>query len=600
MTIRKLDESLVVRIAAGEVIERPASVVKELVENAFDAGATSVVVRLERGGLGLIEVADDGCGIAPGELGLAIQRHATSKITEEADLERIRTMGFRGEALAAIAAAGRLCITTKTSAGEAVRLDVSEEYSPDRPDRGLRVEPASRAVGTTVSVRDLFLRTPARLKFMKSATAELGRVSDMLERLALARPDVAVELVRDGRRVFRTEGRGNLRDCVRTIFGADVAAALVEVDAVTGTGRLSGLVSPPQLTRRNRTGFHYHLLGRPFEDRVVMHAITAAYEGLLPSGQFPIVFLGIAIDPAEADVNVHPAKAEVRFRDSAAIHRLVAHGLRAHLRSDLPLPEFSPQAAAPGSELAGGFGGERSSTSGPNAGYERPPIAISGARAAMAEFEAMREESSSPVLPMPEVAPRAMRLRYLGEVAGRYLVAEDDGGLVLVDQHAAHERVLFDRLRAAAAAGTPAVQPLLAPIVVELPASERLLAEDRLADFTALGFELEAWPDSLALRAIPSHFRGVGDAARLLRETLARLHASESDGPRLAVSYERLARAACKAAVKGTERLSDADARRLLDDLKTTTDPYTCPHGRPTMVRLTLAELDRRFGRLGM
>ncbi len=600
MTIRKLPESMVVRIAAGEVIERPASVVKELVENAYDAGARNIAVRIRNGGLGLIEVSDDGCGIPSGELPLSVERHATSKIASEADLHAIRTMGFRGEALAAIAAAGRLTIVSRVAGSDAMQLDVDDSALPGTGEYA-RIVPAARAPGTTVLVRDLFAKTPARLKFMKSETAELSRISDTLERLALGRPDVSLSLAKDSsvsaaeaRQVFRTPGQGRLRDVVLEIFGTDLAGSLLDTSGESSSGRLEGLCSPTHVTRRNRTGFYLNLDGRPIEDRSISHAITSAYEGLLPGGQFPIVFLTLRLDPADIDVNVHPAKAEVRFRDMQGVHRLVSSALRARLRGDVSPPSLS---TPPSTASSFSFSGAQASP------LPAPPEATQAVLSALFDEQASLESTAHPPdqaeLAQPGQSPgifRSISLRYSGEIAGRYLLAETQDGLVIIDQHAAHERILFDRLMRDAANGEVVVTSLLTPLLVELPASDRALAEELAPALMEIGIEIEPWPDAIAVRSVPALLGKIGDAARIVRDAVGAVREGGA-AKKYKVPYEKLAMEACKAAVKGTQRLHPDEAARLLHDLRTTTDPYNCPHGRPTMIRMTVAELDRRFGR---
>ncbi len=580
--IRRLDEATVVRIAAGEVIERPASVVKELVENALDAGARNVSVRIERGGLGLIEVVDDGCGIPAGELPVAIERHATSKISTAEDLSSIRSMGFRGEALAAIASAGRLAIVSRAGEEDAAQIALDPTWKPGEP---VAVTPAARARGTTVVVRDLFLATPARLKFMKSESTEFSRICDRVERLALGRPDVAVELMRDGKRVFRTSGRGDLREVVAAVFGAELARELLEASGSGGSVTVRGLCSPPHVSRRNRTGIYFDLAGRSFEDRTVMHAAVSAYEGLLPSGSFPVIFLSIDLPPSDVDVNVHPAKAEVRFLDPPRVHRIVGQVLRSRLRGDVAVPRV---------EEPGAFTlkGEAST---PDADDRRQQVLQ-----ALFDFEnpSSAEGNPTPDLTRPS-AGRRLRLRPIGEMAGRFVLAEAEDGLYIIDQHAAHERVLFDRLMREAQEADVKVSDLLSPAVIEASAAERSLAEECRAGLAEIGFEIEVWPDAIAVKALPAALSRFGEAERIIRETIASLKEAEVSGSRAGqkVSYERLAREACKAAVKGTERLRAEEVGQLVEDLLDATDPYNCPHGRPTMIRLTTRELDRRFGR---
>jgi DNA mismatch repair protein MutL len=596
MTIRRLDESTVVRIAAGEVIERPASVVKELVENAFDAGSRTITVRIERGGLGLIEVADDGGGIPVDELPIAVERHATSKITSADDLETIRSMGFRGEALAAIAgAAGRMSIVSRVEGADAAELVLDESFTASGGGAGLSLRPAARANGTSVLVHELFAKTPARLKFMKSESSEFGRISSFLERLALAHPDVAIELVKDRKRVFRTAGRGDLREVVAELFGADTARDLLEVSEEAAI-RVDGLIGPSHVTRPTRTGLHYHVLGRPIEDRSIAHAIVSAYEGLLPQGRFPIVFLGIHVDPSEVDVNVHPAKAEVRFRDPQRIHRLVSQSVRARLRGDVPVPLASDIPLILEGESAPPLMATpmRQSVLEAVLDFERPLPRVSGIAPSFAPPPG--EEAPMPE-PQAGSVQRGIRLRYLAEVAGKYLVAESSEGLVIVDQHAAHERVIFDRLMIAAQNGEVTVSPLLAPILIEASASDRAIATDCVALLAEIGIEIEVWPDAIAVKAVPALMTGLRDAGRIIRDVID--SGKEGGSPRPnRVPYERLAREACKSAVLGATHLAPEIAASLLEELAQTTDPYNCPHGRPTMIRLPIPELDRRFGRV--
>lgn len=593
MTIQRLEESVIVRIAAGEVIERPASVVKELVENSLDAGATEISVRVERGGLGLIEVSDNGSGIPPGELELAIERHATSKLSAANDLTAIETLGFRGEALATIAAVGRLTIVSRIEGADAMQLKCE--------GGGVILEPVGRGIGTTVIVRDLFCRTPARLKFMKSETAEFSRVSEMLERIAIAHPSVAIEMIRDGRKAFRTPGKGDLRATVAEIFGHELAREMVDLDATSGSRSIRGLISPTHITRKNRSRIWLSLMGRPFEDKSLLHAVTSAYGGVIPGGTFPIVFLRLDVSPREVDVNVHPAKAEVRFQDPSAAHSLVSRAIRSRLQGDSPLPRillgvdrdypFSPSDRARQAVLPALFA--------PSIETEQAASRESITKSVSATSD-LRRGSAAPLHSEPstqhrEAVERSLRLSYAGEIAGRYVLAEDDDGLVILDQHAAHERVLFDELMRQAQNGDVVVSPLMIPITIEAGASERALVEDRKSFFEDLGFEIEIWPDSIAIRAVPAVLSQT-DVLRLFREIMDALQEGSSAKPS-PVPYARLAMEACKSAVKGRSRLEPAEANELLRDLVRTTDPYNCPHGRPTMIRLTISELDRRFGR---
>lgn len=604
MTIRRLPEDVVVRIAAGEVIERPASVVKELVENSLDAGARRIVVSVEGGGLKRIEVSDDGCGIPREEMPLAVVRHATSKLFSGDDLQRIGTLGFRGEALATIAVVGRLTLTSRVSNGEAARLplDASSEADLDPRRIAEKLEPAARDVGTTVEVTDLFLKTPARLKFIKSERAEFARIAEIIERLAPAHPEVSFELIRDGKRFFFTSGNGRLRDVAVAVLGADAAREMADVEAKEGSYRIKGLIGPTHLTRRNRTGFSYHLSGRPISDPTIAHAIAAGYEGVLPPGRFPVVFLGLFVPAEEVDVNVHPTKAQVRFRDPRALHRFVSRSLRTRLRGDLRLPsptivlKSDKATSLPQEErmtqktIWAAFRKEKASSPAAVPAREEPERCENDERGR----ESGRDEAGfSSEKEMLERA--AARLEYRGEVGGRYLLAEDGEGLVIVDQHAAHERVLYDALMEQCQNGETEVAPLIVPVTVEATPAEIAVVEEMRETLAELGFEIEVWPGSICVRTVPA-LLSVSSATRIFREVLSELREGGEVREEM-VPHARIARMACRAAVKGRSRLEPEEAREILRLLARATDPYNCPHGRPTMVRISIAELDKRFER---
>ena len=578
--IHRLDESTIVRIAAGEVIERPASVVKELVENSLDAGAKNISIRIERGGLGLIEISDDGIGMTEEELPIAIERHATSKIVSADDLENISTMGFRGEALSAISAAGHLTIVTKKKGSEGRMLKLSDSWKPN-DKAGIEILPQGRAEGTTVILRNLFQKTPARLKFMKSETAEFSKISEIAERIALARNDVSIELFREGKKIFRTPGTGDLRATVSELFGADLAKELIEVSERGGDIIIEGAIAPQHISRKNRTGLYYNISGRPIADKSIVHAIVQAYEGIMPQGNFPIAFISIAIPPSDVDVNVHPAKAEVRFKDPSKIHRVIVQVLRSRLQRGISVKpisndDFNLQA----SKI------DRDS----NAPYRNQVFS------AIFDYETKRENLGT-ITPIKEISDERLSLRFIGEIAGRFILAEGFDGLYLIDQHAAHERVIFDKLMIQIQNEEIVSAPFLTPMLIEVTPSERAIAEDAVELFSEIGFEIEIWPDSIAIKSVPALFANLAKADEIIRSVIENLKEIGVGGneSELKAPYHKIAKLACKAAVKGTERMTAEEAAKLISDLLSTTDPSACPHGRPTMIKLTIEELDKRF-----
>ena len=578
--IHRLDESTIVRIAAGEVIERPASVVKELVENSLDAGSKNISIRIERGGLGLIEISDDGIGMTEEELPIAIERHATSKIVSADDLENISTMGFRGEALSAISAAGHLTIVTKKKGSEGRMLKLSDSWKPN-DKAGIEILPQGRAEGTTVILRNLFQKTPARLKFMKSETAEFSKISEIAERIALARNDVSIELFREGKKIFRTPGTGDLRATVSELFGADLAKELIEVSERGGDIIIEGAIAPQHISRKNRTGLYYNISGRPIADKSIVHAIVQAYEGIMPQGNFPIAFISIAIPPSDVDVNVHPAKAEVRFKDPSKIHRVIVQVLRSRLQRGISVKpisndDFNLQA----SKI------DRDS----NAPYRNQVFS------AIFDYETKRENLGT-ITPIKEISDERLSLRFIGEIAGRFILAEGFDGLYLIDQHAAHERVIFDKLMIQIQNEEIVSAPFLTPMLIEVTPSERAIAEDAVELFSEIGFEIEIWPDSIAIKSVPALFANLAKADEIIRSVIENLKEIGVGGneSELKAPYHKIAKLACKAAVKGTERMTAEEASKLISDLLSTTDPSACPHGRPTMIKLTIEELDKRF-----
>ena len=573
--IRALPPDVAARIAAGEVIERPASIVKELVENALDAGARRIEVAAEDGGLERIRVRDDGCGIPPAQIATAFERHATSKLRRAEELFAVRTLGFRGEALAAIAAAAAVdCVTRAAGEPEAA----AARFRGGRP---LPPERAAAAPGTSIEVRDLFAGLPARRAFLRSPRAEARAIVRVVGDCALAAPEVAFRLELDGRAALAAPG-GGARAAWAALYGPESAAALLAVahdePAGDGTIRVEGLAGPPSLHRGNRSALHLVANGRAIADRALIFAIERAYEGLLPAGRHPLGLLRIELPPALIDVNVHPAKAEVRFRDERAVARAAGAALRAALA-------VAPAPAAALPESAGGV------APWPGAAAARAGEAHAALRAARAAGEAARVGATQ----APPLHGRLPALRPLGQVDETFLVAEAPDGLCLVDQHAAHERVLYERIRAQLAGGETASQPLLQAAVAALGARRAAQAEAEAETLAALGWVLERTDDAaLIVRALPA---ALGDAepGAALAALLDRMEAEE----RLSGPDRAAASLACRAAVRAGDRVEGAQQRELLAALERCEHPQTCPHGRPTLLHLSREQLRRSFGRRG-
>ena len=604
--IRVLPPEVAARIAAGEVIERPASVVKELLENALDAGAAVIEVEIEEGGASRMRVRDDGRGIPPGEVARAFLRHATSKLATDSDLFRVRTLGFRGEALAAVAAAADVDLTTRPAGEQGAVIARYRSGSAEAPGS------AASAPGTTVDVRDLFARLPARRRFLRSPRAEARAVSEVVTDYALARPGVSFRLRVDGRQALNTPGTGAPLDAVAAVYGAAVAELLLPASADRGLPAtdpggeeprcvVGGLVGPPTLHRGSRRYLHLVANGRTISSRALVHAIEESYRSLMPAGRHPVALVRVEVPPEQVDVNVHPRKAEVRFRHEQLVYATVSEAVREAL-AGAPAPE------APWLE-------------GPPAGSEedRPPAARRG-REALASAQPSRSFHLPPPLPghgsdpsgasartaLPSGEPYAGRvtlplgerlpaLRPLGQFDRLYLVAEGPDGLYLVDQHAAHERVLYERVLAAQGRGRPERQPLLDPVMVALAPTQAALAAGVSTDLEALGFELTEMDGSaVLLRAVPAAL-GSRDPARALVDYLDALDAEE----RLTGPDRALATLACRASVMAGDRLAPEEQRALLHDLEAAESPQSCPHGRPTVVHLTRDALDRSFRRPG-
>ena len=575
MPIRVLPAGVAARIAAGEVIERPASVVKELVENSLDAGGRVIGVEIRHGGLASIRVTDDGCGIPADEVALAFERHATSKLASVEDLTDIGTLGFRGEALASIAAAASVRMTTRTADAESATTVEIEGGAI------VRQAAAGAGAGTTIEVEALFSAIPARLKFIRSAAAETARVRQTVDHLAMAHPHVQFLLKTDGRLQLSTSGNGSLRDAVAAVHGAELAQAMIEVGSWTGPYPVWGLVGTPEQNRANRTGISLFVNNRWVQHRAVGVAIEEAYRGLLMEGRFPIAVVFLDVPPGEVDVNVHPNKREVRLSHEGDAFSSVQHAVREALLAALPIAEgeglLSQAVAAP-----------------PSLQPELTFTTQEREQSPLPEPVPVAEEAHAPLVLPPGASPLS-RLRVLGQVANTYIVADGPDGMYLIDQHAAHESVLYYRLLRQWANSAPEVQPMLEPLAMGLtPQQMDALGEGR-AVLERYGLLVEPFgDDTLLVRAVPVMARRV-DAAKLVAEALDGFstRANGTDTHLSAASS-----IACHSAVRAGQTLDHQEMTALGEALASEMNPQHCPHGRPTVIRVSTDVLGRQFGRV--
>jgi DNA mismatch repair protein MutL len=599
MPIRQLPEQLVNRIAAGEVIERPASVVKELVENAIDAGASRIDIFTDGGGRRRIGITDDGGGMSRGDLALAVERHATSKLDDE-DLLRIRTLGFRGEALPSIGAVARLGITTR-HASEPHAWSLSVEAGAKSP-----IMPAALSHGTRVEVSDLFYATPARLKFLKTDRTEGEAIREVVRRLAMARPDIAFTLAGEERAPITwaaaLPGSPGRLTRLCDILGAEFRGSAIEVGSEREGVMVEGFAAAPSLTRANALGQYLFVNGRPVRDKLILGAVRAAYADYLPRDRHPVLALFVTLEPQEVDANVHPAKAEVRFRNAGLVRALIVHALKDGLAREGRRTAANHDGAA--------IGAFRPSLS-PPAGkwdWRRSPAypigpASSGRAAALAEPGQAAFDVGAPAADVRlQEAPSADLLgRPLGaartQIHETYIVSQTHDGLVVVDQHAAHERIVYERLKASLARNGVSRQILLIPAIIELDEAtvERLVTRaDELASF---GLAIESFgPGAVAVRETPA-LLGKVDAAALLRDLAE--HMAEWDE---ALPLERrlmhvAATMACHGSVRAGRRLRPEEMNALLREMEDTPNSGQCNHGRPTYVELKLSDIERLFGR---
>jgi DNA mismatch repair protein MutL len=598
MPIRLLSSEVASQIAAGEVIERPASVVKELLENSLDADARTVTITIEEAGKKLIEIADDGLGIPSTELDLAISRHATSKLVRSEDLFSISTLGFRGEALASIGSVSRMTVTSRVENElEGARLRV-EGGKPGN------ITKVGTTVGTTMRVEDLFYNVPARLKFLKSDVTERRAIDSLVTRYALAYPHKRFKLSEGRNITLQTSGDGDRRAILATLYGVDVAKHMLEIMAEEEGYRITGFISPTSLTRSNRREITFFLNGRWVHDVSLSTALLQAYHTLLMVGRYPLTALFLEVHPEEVDVNVHPAKAEVRFRNQEKVFSFVQRSVRKALLAYSPVPNVAPSL----------WGTARTQPYESNAvgldwaiGHDEKFL-VNNNQSTVNSDQSLTEEISTQSVQSPDLNRKSEienpsftpipLLRLIGQIGATYLVAEGPDGLYLVDQHAAHERVLFEKLMTQHAMKNIPSQSLLTPAVVTLPPQSAHLLINQLPALQHFGFDVEEFgPNTFQVRATPALFMG-SDPAVALRALVEDFEEDES--PLQNEIEAKLAARVCKRmAVKAGQALSHEEQRALLIDLEACDSPRTCPHGRPTMIHLSVDMLERQFGRRG-
>lgn len=643
MPIQQLPPEIAAKIAAGEVVERPASVVKELVENALDAGATSVRVELEGGGLDLIRVVDDGHGIAADELGLAFVRHATSKIATLDDLERIRTLGFRGEALASVSAVARVTVASRARGAEVgAQLTVEEGHAG-------QIVAAGAPIGASITVRGLFSSMPARLKFLKTRATETGHCLRLLEQYAMAYPGVRFTAVSEGREVFHTSGDGKLLNVLVAVYGLSVAEQMVPIGETAlpadergddlappdpDRPRVGGYVSRPTCYKATRQYLSFFVNGRWVQSRSLSYAVEEAYHSLLLTGRHPVAVINLTLDPWLLDVNVHPAKTEVKFLRERQVYAAVQRAARAAVIETAATPEVStrvfsapvwePFGATPGAfrpvggasevteapEAPEDTGAPPTAEAKPASVHDDAPAAQANAAAAASLWASQGRIAagermsgfSAPGAPAADElvgGARMPALRVLGQVSQAYIIAEGPDGVYMVDQHAAHERILLERMIAEWRSQAVAAQLLLEPIALDLTPAERDHVEEHLEALGRIGFDIEPFGvDAMLARAVPAtlanKLRG-----QSLRDLVVALAGADADAASHGETWEEhaLANVACKAAIKAGQTLTPDEQRELIRQLEGASAYQSCCHGRPTLVRMSLSALEREFDR---
>ncbi|MGB1251662.1 MAG: DNA mismatch repair endonuclease MutL [Candidatus Promineifilaceae bacterium] len=600
MAIKVLSEQLASQIAAGEVVERPASAVKELVENAIDAGATTINVDIRNGGRTLIRISDNGRGIDSAEVETAFLRHATSKLKDSASLASISTLGFRGEALAAIASVSKVTVVTRTRAdqsGTRIELDGGTLCSRDV---------VGAPAGTVIAVENLFFNTPARLKFLKSITSEKRAIDEFLTRVSLAYPSVRFRLTHNGRVTFQTNGTGDLRDALLSVYGAEIGRQFIPIgnsaetptpEPAQATVQISGYVSPPSLHRANRSHISLYVNGRWIKDQRLTYAIVEAYHTFLPSGRYPLAAIFITLPYEDVDVNVHPMKTEVRFHKHGKIFSVVQRSVRETLLETAPVRSID----SPFEQITSTAPWNRPLTG-------KPKLTDWGAWGEQNELALQRPEPTPPVQtgaeigvdnPQPEMKLGGERLpimRVVGQVGRAYIITEGPEGMFLIDQHAAHERILFEQFMQEWSAKTLVSQQLVTGLPVQVTPAQSALLEENLTRLDDIGFAIEAFgPQTFMIRAVPA-LLVKADPAQALHAMVGDLE-DEDKLMQTQVEAAMIKRACKTAAIKAGQVLTNSEMDALVRQLEDCETPHTCPHGRPTLIHLSVAQLANQFGR---
>ena len=642
MPIQVLDQSTINQIAAGEVVERPASVVKELMENAIDAGSTAITVEIRQGGIGFIRITDNGCGIKKEELPLAFLRHSTSKIRTAEDLLTVSSLGFRGEALSSIAAVSQVELITKTSGsltGSRYRIEGGDE-------KGL--EEIGAPDGTTFISRNLFFNTPARRKFLKTETTEGAHVTDLVEKIALSHPEISIRLIVNNQSRLHTSGNHNLKDIIYTVYGREIAANLLPVEVSNGIVKISGFIGKPVIARGNRNFENYFINGRYIKSGLVSKAIEDGYKSYMMQHKYPFTLLHLTVEPEFIDVNVHPSKMELRFKDGENMYRVICQAVVDALSGKELIPNVSlmsereerelekKETAAAGNPIPGsGMSEPVKNARGPEP-FEHRRMEAMGIREERPAYGEKKQKSEWILPPKPltrELPPERMpaqvqqpiervkapiedppaqmemfdnrllsetarkRHRLIGQVFETYWLVEYDGSLYIIDQHAAHEKVLFEKNFASLKTREYTSQLVSPPIILTLSLQEADLLKRHMKVFTDIGFEIEPFGgNEYAVRAVPDNLFSLAKKD-LLMELIDGL-SDESMGKNVESIYDRIATMSCKAAVKGNNELSFAEADKLIDELLKLENPYNCPHGRPTIVAISKYEMEKKFKRI--
>jgi DNA mismatch repair protein MutL len=567
MPIKILDSKVISQIAAGEVVERPASIAKELVENALDAKATQISVEIKGGGISFLRVTDNGTGIPGEQAELAFERHATSKIENIHDLQQLSSLGFRGEALPSIASVAQVQLVTYDN------TESSGTYLFLEDGKVLQHETQARSPGTTITVQNLFRKIPARLKFLKTESSEAGRIADIISRYALAYPEIKFSFSNEGRVTLRTPGTGKLLDSVISVYGLEIAQNMLEVDSqLTGWNgtkseiTVSGLVGSHRIARSTRDHVIFFVNRRWINNRMLSFAVEEAYHGLLMQGKHPITILNLFIAPGQIDVNVHPSKTEIKFQDEHSVFSAVQKAVRQSLVQSTPVPqveEIKPQFGLPATPFS-------------TAETVNHPVNASPS-------PSIHPNSSTPMISLP-------LLRVIGQIARNYILAEGPDGLFIIDQHAAHERILLEKILNQRSNAKVEIQGLLEPATFEVDPGQAAVLNSHLDDLSAYGFDIEAFGDkTFILRAIPALLKDK-DWKSFLKEALDTQSGNWQE--KFSITL------ACHTAIRAGQILSDVEMRELVKQLEQTVLPNSCPHGRPTMIHLTIQQLEKEFGRI--